>query len=259
MSGERRMALLLEYDGTAYRGSQYQANGPSIQAALESAIEKLTGEQRRVAFAGRTDTGVHALGQVGSFDTSCRLTPSEFTTGLNHFLPADIAVRAVKEVAAEFDPRRAAQHRVYRYRIDNRPVRSPLERHRAWHVDRPLDVSAMARAAGALEGAHDFAAFAGAYDGSTQRTLRRCEIAGTTGGLVTLEMESRSFLPHQVRRTAGALAEVGMGKMKEDRIAALLAEARPSSAGPAAPGHGLYLVRVEYEGLRFGEETDGTS
>jgi tRNA pseudouridine38-40 synthase len=259
MSGERRLALLLEYDGTAYRGSQYQANGPSIQGELESAIQKLTGEQQRIALAGRTDTGVHALGQVAAFDTSCRLRADEFINGLNHFLPPDVAVRAAREVEAGFDPRRAARHRVYRYRIDNRPVRSPLERHRAWHVERALDVGEMQEAARALVGAHDFAAFAGPYEGSTQRTLDRCEIAGVAGGLVTLEMESRSFLPHQVRRTAGALAEVGLGRMTQEQIAALLAEAKPASAGPTAPGHGLYLVRVEYEGLGFEQgKTDGT-
>ena len=161
----RRIAVLLEYDGTAYSGSQYQENGPSIQSELEAAIRKLTSETVRAAFAGRTDAGVHALGQVASFETVSRLTPAEFVSGLNHFLPEDIAVRAAKEVAREFDPRRHAPGRLYRYRIDNRAVRSPLERNRSWHVARPLDVAAMQRAARLLEGKHDFAAFAGPYDG----------------------------------------------------------------------------------------------
>ncbi len=124
----RRIAVLLEYDGTAYSGSQYQENGPSIQSELEAAIHRLTSETARAAFAGRTDAGVHALGQVASFETVSRLTPAEFVSGLNHFLPEDIAVRSVREVAREFDPRRQALSRVYRYRIDNRAVRSPLER-----------------------------------------------------------------------------------------------------------------------------------
>jgi tRNA pseudouridine38-40 synthase len=253
------MAVLLEYDGTAYRGSQYQENGPSIQAVLESSIRELSGDDGRVAFAGRTDTGVHALGQVAAFDTASRLTPAEFVSGLNHFLPPDIAVRAAREVQREFDPRRDARMRSYRYEIENRAVRSPLRRDRAWFVERELDVPAMQGAAKALEGAHDFAAFAGAYEGSTRRTLRRCEVTAGGGGLVRLEMQSRSFLPHQVRRTAGALVEVGLGRLKREELLALRDGARPSSAGPAAPGCGLYLVSVEYDGLAFEPgKVDGT-
>ncbi len=248
---ERRIALVLEYDGTAYHGSQYQENGPSIQRQLESAVEKLTGVAVRASFAGRTDAGVHALGQVAAIDIASRLTRAELVNGINHFLPEDIAVREAKEVAAEFNPRRHARSRAYRYRIDNRPVRSPLTRLRAWQVPRPLDVAAMQRAAALLEGAHDFAAFAGPYDGSTSRTLRRCEISRACGGLA-VEMEAEAFLPHQVRRTVGPLVEVGIGRMTEDEMASLLDEARPSSAGPAAPACGLYLVRIAYDGFELG-------
>lgn len=252
MSAEsRRIALVLEYDGTAYRGSQYQENGPSIQGELESAVEKLTGVVVRASFAGRTDAGVHALGQVAALDLESRLTPAELVSGLNHFLPDDIAVREAREVAPDFDPRRHARSRTYRYRIDNRPVRSPLTRERAWHVPRPLDMAAMQRAGALLEGAHDFAAFAGPYDGSTSRTLRRCEISRACGGLA-VEMEAEAFLPHQVRRTVGPLVEVGLGRMTEGELAALLDEARPSSAGPAAPACGLYLVRIAYDGFDAG-------
>ena len=248
---ERRIALVLEYDGTAYRGSQYQENGPSIQAELESAVQKLTGVAVRASFAGRTDAGVHALGQVAAIDVTSRLTPAELVNGINHFLPADIAVREAREVAAEFDPRRHARSRTYRYRIDDRAVRSPMTRQRAWHVPRPLDVAAMQRAAALLEGAHDFAAFAGPYDGSTARTLRRCSVSRGCGG-IAVEMEAEAFLPHQVRRTVGPLVEVGLGRMTQDGLAALLEQARPSSAGPAAPACGLYLVRIAYDGFESG-------
>lgn len=247
----RRIALLLEYDGTAYRGSQYQDNGPSIQQALEAAIGKLTGDAGRVAFAGRTDSGVHALGQVAAFDASGRLTADDFVRGLNHFLPPDIAVVDAAEVEAAFDPRRMAKRRLYRYRIVNRAVRPALERERAWHVPGALDVEAMQRAARSLEGAHDFAAFAAPYEGTTSRTLERCDLR-TACGKLTLEMQARAFLPHQVRRTVGALVEVGLGRMSETRFGALLEEATPSSAGPAAPACGLYLVHIEYDGLKFG-------
>lgn len=249
--GRRRIALLLEYDGTAYSGSQYQDNGASIQAVLEACIEKLTGVRSRAAFAGRTDAGVHALGQVAAFDTEMALEPGGFVRALNHFLPDDIAVRDAADVAADFDPRRQARNRLYRYRIDNRAVRSPLQRDRAWHVDRPLDLPAMRGAALRLEGAHDFAAFAGPHEGLTARTLRRCEVAGACGA-VTLEMEAEAFLPHQVRRTAGALVEVGLGRMSEQELVARLDAAVPTSSGPAAPACGLYLVRIEYDGLRWG-------
>ena len=254
---ERRIALLLEYDGTAYRGSQYQEDGPSIQSELESAITNLTGESRRCAFAGRTDAGVHALGQIAAFDTASRLEPGDFVRGLNHFLPADIAVRDAKEAPAGFDPRRDARERRYRYLIANRAVRSPLLRDRAWHVARPLDLGAMQAAAAALRGTHDFAAFAGPYDGTTVRTLRRCDVA-RDGAQVRVEMASQAFLPHQVRRTVGPLVEVGLGRMTLEDVRALLEAARPSSAGPTAPACGLYLVSIAYVGLSLGAcEEDG--
>ncbi|MEX2247441.1 MAG: tRNA pseudouridine(38-40) synthase TruA [Dehalococcoidia bacterium] len=250
-TGGRRIAVRLEYDGSAYRGSQFQENGPSIQAELESAIAKLTGETVRAAFAGRTDSGVHALGQVAAFDTGCRLSAGELVRGLDHFLPEDIAVLVAAEVPGVFDPRRDATGRTYRYRIHTAPVRSPMRRSRVWHVGQPLDVAAMSRAAQALVGAHDFAAFAPPFEGSTSRTLRRCDVS-EDGDEVAVEMEAQAFLPHQVRRTVGALVEIGLGRQPEDWLRELLQAAKPSSAGPAAPPCGLYLVRVAYDGLVFG-------
>jgi tRNA pseudouridine38-40 synthase len=253
----RRIAVVLEYDGTAYRGSQYQENGPSIQSELEAAINNLTSEQVRAAFAGRTDAGVHALGQVAAFDTSSRLSAAECMRGLNHFLPADIAVRAAIQVDTAFDPRRHARSRVYRYRIVDRRARLALERTRAWHVPHRLDVGAMQAAARVLAGTRDFAAYAGPYEGPTMRTLRRCDVERGAGG-VWVVMEAEAFLPHQVRRTVGPLAEVGLGRMTVDTLEGWLREARPSSAGPAAPPQGLYLVEVKYDGLDFGlEQEDG--
>lgn len=250
-TGGRRIALLLEYDGTGYHGSQYQENGRTIQSELEAAINNLTGQRVRAAFAGRTDAGVHAIGQVAAFETASAIETGAFISGLNHFLPEDIAVRGAREVPCAFDPRRDARSRLYRYCIDTRPVRSPLRRNRAWHVPRRLDVEAMRRAAALLAGTHDFAAFAAPYEGSTLRTLRRCDVNPAPDG-VDVEMEAQAFLPHQVRRTVGPLVEAGSGRMTEDEVAALLNEARPSSAGPAAPACGLYLVSIAYDGLEFG-------
>ncbi len=246
----RRIVVLLEYDGTAYRGSQYQGNDPSIQGELESAMNRLTGEQARAAFAGRTDAGVHAYGQVAAFDTASELTPADFVRALNHFLPGDIAVKAAADVDPGFDPRRHARGRLYRYRIHNEPARSPLLRGRAWHVPRRLDVPTMQRAARRLEGVHDFAAFSAPYEGTTRRTLRRCDVR-VDGACVVVEMEAPAFLPHQVRRTVGPLVEVGLGRTSEEALAGLLEEATPSSAGPAAPACGLYLVSVAYDRLEF--------
>lgn len=247
----RRIALLIEYDGTAYRGSQYQETGPSIQSVLEAAINNLTGERIRAAFAGRTDAGVHALGQVAAFNTAATIDIEQFRSGLNHFLPADVTVRAAREVPPEFDPRRDATSRLYRFRIDNRPARPALDRDRVWHVPRPLDVAAMREAAAALAGEHDFAAFAAPFDGRTVRSLERCDVSGQRGGEISVEMESRAFLPHQVRRTVGPLVEVGLGRLQASQLDEWLVEAKPSSAGPAAPPQGLYLVKVEYAVLDF--------
>jgi tRNA pseudouridine38-40 synthase len=248
----RRIALLLEYDGTAYSGSQFQQNGPSVQQALESASNNLINSPSRVAFAGRTDAGVHARGQVAAVDVVSQLDTADIVRGLNHYLPLDIAVRAAREVPTTFDPRRDARNRAYRYRIDNAKQRPALDRDRAWHVSRPLDVAAMRDAAERLTGKHNFAAFSPATEKITVRTLRRCEVRGRSGGEITVEMEAEAFLPHQMRRTVGPLVEVGRGRMTVEQLQCLLDAAKPSSAQPAAPPQGLYLMRVEYDELDFG-------
>lgn len=247
----RRVALLIEYDGSAYRGSQYQGNGSSIQQELESAVEKLTTSPVRLALAGRTDAGVHALGQIAAFDTACDFAPNEIVRGLNHFLPDDIAVRAAADVASTFDPRRDAVTRVYRYVIDNRRERSPLTRGRAWHVRKPLAVDAMRRVADRMVGRHDFASFSAAYEGSTLRALRRCDVSRRRTR-IAVTMESKAFLPQQVRRTVGVLVQVGHERMSEDAALALLREPAACRAEPVAPACGLYLVRVAYDGLDLG-------
>lgn len=252
----RRLALVIEYDGSHYGGSQIQKNAPSIQGALEQALEKLTGERLRVAFAGRTDAGVHALGQVTAFTTASRLKTDVFVRGLNAWLPETIAVQRAVEVPEGFDPRRHASSRTYRYLIYNAPVRSPLWRDRAWHVAGRLDVRAMQTAADALLGEHDFAAFSrregvrpdGRPSGRTVRCVRRCEVQDRPP-LVTVEMEANAFLRQQVRRAVGALVQVGSGRLTGAAFRKLLLLAEPASAGPLAPARGLYLLSVSYPGL----------
>jgi tRNA pseudouridine38-40 synthase len=242
----RRIALLLEYDGGAFVGSQLQTNGRTVQSVLEEAILKATEEQSRVAFAGRTDAGVHARGQVASFLTNSRLDTDTLTRALNAWLPSDVVVREVVEVPSGFDVRRDARRRHYRYLVDNRRTRPALERDRVWQVAPPLNVGEMAAAAQMLVGRHDFAAFASPLEdaGSTLRDLYRFDVT-REGELVTFDVVANAFLPHQVRRMVGALVEVGKGRRSAEEYHALL-DGPAASAGPTAPAYGLYLMQVEY-------------
>lgn len=251
----RRLALLLEYDGSHYAGSQYQINGPSIQAELERAIEKMTGAFARVSFAGRTDAGVHALGQVVAFDTAVAYSGKAIRDGLNARLPAEIAVRAVAEVTAGFDPRRAALARRYRYAIVNSPVHAPLLRSRSWRVKRRLDEDLMREAAALLLGEHDFAAFAPpeASRGCTRREVRAVSIR-CCGRMLHFEIEANAFLMHQVRRTVAAIVEVGLGKLPLSEFASRLQAAHPGAFELAAPPEGLCLMGVKYASPLFAEQ-----
>jgi len=248
----RRIALLLEYEGTSYRGSQLQKGVPTVQGALEEALFRLTEERTRVAMAGRTDAGVHARGQVASFRTEKPLPLRAFVEGLNYYLPEDIAVVAAAEVPLSFDVRRQARRRWYRYLILLRPARSPLLRRFAWHLPERLDLEAMARAAPLLEGEHDFAAFTmPAMKGRAVRHVFRCRFRWR-GDLAFLDMEANAFLPQQVRRTVGALVEVGRGRLSPQALAQMLQQPRPGAASLAAPPHGLCLMRVYYDKEIFG-------
>ncbi len=244
----RRVALLLEYDGARFAGSQLQANAITVQGALEEAVLKTTQEASRVAFAGRTDAGVHARGQVAAFSTGSKLDNDTLRRALNAWLPEDVAVADVTDVAWDFDPRRDARRRWYRYVIDNGDVRPALDRGRSWHVVGEMNEESMARAAARLIGKHDFAAFASRMEdasASTIRELHRFDVVRRSSAIF-LDVEANAFLPHQVRRMTGALADVGRGKLFEDGFAALL-DQPPASAGPTAPAYGLYLMQVEYE------------
>ncbi|MQC16883.1 MAG: tRNA pseudouridine synthase A [Chloroflexi bacterium] len=249
---ERRIALLLEYDGTDFSGSQLQPGRRTVQGELEAALQAFTGERGRVAFAGRTDAGVHASGQVAALSTRSAHSPATCRDALNHFLPEDVVVRAATAVALDFDPRRHASSRVYRYRIEdglNTVSRRPLRRRMAWQVGHRLDVPAMAAALARLpQGVErDWAAFAGAVPEGypTVRTLLHAEVerCGPHDVLVTLEADG--FLPHQVRMTVGALARVGGRGLMPHEFAELV-DGVPGSAGPAAPPQGLTLMSVRY-------------
>jgi tRNA pseudouridine38-40 synthase len=243
----RRFALLLEYDGTRFAGSQMQKNALSVQEVLETAIEQATGRRSRVAFAGRTDVGTHALGQVAAFDAETRLDGETMVKALNAWLPEDVAVRDVAEVDADFDPRRDAVQRHYRYVVRTGSTRPALERARVWFVSYALDIAAMQEAASSIMGTHDFAAFAGPMESTEASTVRHlsCLSLCARASDIIVDAVANAFLPHMVRRIAGSLVEVGRGKLTPEQYAAQL-EGAPASAGPVAPAKGLYLVSVDY-------------
>lgn len=243
----RRLALLLQYDGSAFAGSQRQLRVPTVQSALEAAFESLTGEASSASFAGRTDAGVHATGQVASFSTSSAMPAARFIRGLNHFLPPCIAVQAAREVDEAFDPRRCAIARAYRYEIVVARQRQPLREARAWVVPPPFDLERARHAAAAFVGEHDFASFAKAgLEGSTRRAVGVSELIGDLPEL-TYHVEADSFLQHQVRRMAGAIVAAARGKITVSEIGRLLAAAVPGSAGTTAPARGLTLAEVRYD------------
>lgn len=247
----RKIALIVEYEGTSYSGFQVQVNVPTVQGEIERAIAEVTGERVRIASASRTDQGVHAEGQVVSFRTTSCLAPETILRALNHYLPEDIAVKEAGEISMDFDVRRRAVSREYAYQLLNRRTVSPLMRQRAHHVPQPLDIEAMRQAGHALLGTHDFVAFASSLNGhkNTVRTMHRAEFE-RDGDVLTFHVVANSFLPHQVRNTVGALVKVGLGRSDVAAFGDILRSREPGTAGPALPPQGLCLLKVNYpEGL----------
>ena len=245
----RNIALQLEYDGTALVGSQFQVNGRTVQGELETAWHRFTGEALRWNFAGRTDAGVHAWGQVANARTTTEHSIETVQRALNALLPEDIAVRRVWEVPYAFHARYSAIRRDYRYLLLVEPRRSALLRQRVVQIDQPLDVQAMARVVQVLKGVHDFAAFGSTPDGPT---IRECFVAECSGihehgrQLVAIDLAATGFLRHMVRTVVGTLLLVGRGKLAEDAMARILESRDRAQAGPTAPAHGLYLMSVTY-------------
>ena len=219
-----RLALIVEYEGTRYSGFQYQANAPTIQRELELALGRLTGDSPRVTAAGRTDAGVHATGQVVALDTRSSLPPQTFVHGMNFHLPDDIAVKSAYYVDAAFDPRLMAISRRYRYTIRCSPTRSPLARRTAFRFSGALDVPRMRDAALLFVGRHDFARFAGPLSRPEAGSVRDVLDAQVRQSCqrIEFEVEANAFLPHQVRRMAGALVDVGAGRLAVSDIDSLI-------------------------------------
>jgi tRNA pseudouridine38-40 synthase len=243
-----RYKLTIEYDGTDFAGWQRQANGASIQQSLEDAIARLGQEKPLVAGAGRTDAGVHALGQVAHVDLAREWKGWRLKEAINAQLaPAPIAVLGAEAVGDHFDARRSAAMRWYVYRIVNRRAPLTLERGRAWRVKSELDVEAMAEAAKALIGRHDFSTFRDSQcqAKSPVRTLSRLDIA-RDGERIAFSVAALSFLHRQVRSMVGSLIEVGLGRWRPADLEAALEAADRSRCGQVAPAAGLYLARVDY-------------
>ena len=242
-----RVRLTLQYDGTDFVGWQRQPNGRSVQEVLETALAEFLGAKVTAVAAGRTDAGVHALGQVVAFDPPRALPTKAYVRGLSGVLPGDVAVMAADEVPADFDPRRWATGKRYRYLISRRPGRAPLLRRTHWEVFSALDVEAMQSASTALLGTHDFTSFRAADCEAPhpRRTLRELDVQ-TFGDILRIEVEGTAFLKHMVRNIVGSLVEVGRGRRAPAWIAEVLAARDRTRAGPTAPAHGLTLVEVTY-------------
>ena len=243
-----RYKLTIEYDGTPFIGWQAQDNGVSVQAVLTAAIAAFAGETLAVSAAGRTDAGVHALGQIAHVDFAKDWDVDTVRDAINfHLRPQPVAVLAVEHAAPDFDARFSAVKRHYLYRIVNRRADLTLEHNRAWRVPRPLDAEIMQIAAQRLVGRHDFTTFRSTecQAKSPVKTLDRLDVA-CAGDEIRISAAARSFLQHQVRSMVGSLVHVGEGKWSADYLAAALAARDRAACGQVAPPHGLYLVRVDY-------------
>ena len=242
-----RLAVGIEYDGTAYNGWQRQKTGIGVQERLEQALARVADHELELTCAGRTDAGVHATGQVGHFDTDSRRSARGWLLGANSNLPDDIAVTWVRDVPDDFHARYTATARSYRYRILNRLVRSAMHRHRAWWIHQSLDAERMHEAAQHLVGEHDFSAFraAGCQASSANRCITNIAIR-RSGDWLTLDVTANAFLQHMVRNITGTLAAIGMGEAEVDWALEVLESRDRTAAGVAAPPWGLTLVAVDY-------------
>lgn len=241
------LKLTLEYDGTNYHGWQVQQNAVTLQGTLEAVLLRLLNESLRVRVAGRTDAGVHALGQVVTFKSDKVSDINRLQRSLNALLPQDMVVKQIEEVPDAFDPRRDARSRSYCYRIWNHPWPSAIWARYAWHVPFPLDSDAMEQAARLLIGDHDFSSFQGT-DSVAHNPWRTvlCSAVRRVDDFLVYEVEARSFLRHMVRNIVGTLVDVGRGALSVTDFADILAARDRTRAGLNAPPHGLFLMKVTY-------------
>ena len=245
----RNLKLILEYDGSAFFGFQRQPDHPTVQEALESALSKLFQKKIKISAAsGRTDTGVHAEGQVVNFKIKSKLALLQIQKALNGMLPKEIAVKKIEEVSQDFHARYSVRSKTYEYQIWNDSVRSPLHRHQTYFFSTPLNISRMRKAAKLIEGRHDFRSFCtngGVVRENTIRTIRRLKIL-KEDALIKIQIEADGFLYHMVRNIVGSLLEVGGKKMSLEDFKKILEARDRRQAGAMVPASGLTLTKVDY-------------
>ncbi|MBI4495935.1 MAG: tRNA pseudouridine(38-40) synthase TruA [Deltaproteobacteria bacterium] len=244
----RNLKLLIEYDGTNYHGWQIQPNGLTIQEVMEKRLEKMLGHPCRLIASGRTDAGVHALGQVANFRTPSPIPVEGLRRGLNSLLPPDILVKAVEEAPPAFHARFGARRKTYAYSILNRELPSALGRHFCWHVARPLELAAMEKAAFRLLGRQDFSSFQAAdpEPADPVREVFQAEWNRRPEGMLCFTIQADGFLKHMVRNIVGTLVDVGQGRISSGEFVELLALKDRRRAGRTAPARGLFLKEVAF-------------
>jgi len=244
----RNIKLLIEYDGTNYLGWQVQPKGSTIQGILEEKLGLLTGEPIRLFGSGRTDSGVHAFGQVAHFKTRSRMDIRTMQRALNSLLPPDIVIRKVEEVEEDFHARKHSKSKVYEYRILNRNLRSAFHREYAWYIPQKLNFTEMKKASQSLIGEHDFSSFrtVGSPTRTAVRRVIRAEWKKGRDGFIRFEIEANGFLKQMVRSIVGTLVEIGKDRMNATEFRKILESKDRKKAGPTAPAQGLFLKEVKY-------------
>jgi len=245
---KQNFKLTIEYDGTDYHGWQRQKADRSLQEEIETALNTMTRKNIRLVGSGRTDAGVHALGQVATFSCDTPLSANAFQKGLNSLLPEDIVITDCETVPEDFHARYCAKSKTYEYKILNRALPAAIGRQYAWHIRRPLDADAMKQAAAWLIGSHDFKAFEGTGSprSSTVRTIMGADLYHQRGGYLCFVLRADGFLKFMVRNIVGTLVGVGLGKITPEGFRCILESRDRHLAGPTAPARGLTLVGVEY-------------
>lgn len=243
----RNIKMTIEYDGTNYCGWQIQDGGPTLQETIESRLKTIAKETIKTISSGRTDAGVHALGQVINFYTKSRMDETPFLKAMNSLLPRDIAVKEVREVSLDFHARFSAKSKIYTYLILNSPLRSSFFERYAWHVPFPVDLESMKEAAKYLEGTHDFTSFRASSCGAKSpiRTILDSHII-TKEDLIEITFEANAFLQYMVRNIIGTLVEIGRGKIRPIDMKHLIEAKDRKKAGPTSPPQGLFLIAVHY-------------
>ena len=241
--------LTIEYDGTIYHGWQIQANDISIQETIEIALSTMTREKIRLSGSGRTDAGVHALGQVANFKTTSQIPADGFFAGLNSLLPDDIVITACEAVDDNFHARFSAKIKTYQYRIFNHQIPIAIGRQYAWHIRKKLDIAAMQQAVTHIIGTHDFKSFEGTGSprDHTTRTVINADLAEMDDEYLIFEITANGFLKYMVRNLVGTLVNVGLLKTSQDEFKQILEAKNRDLAGATAPPQGLFLVNVSYE------------